>query len=206
VPDRRSDIREGYDEIAAQYHEERSEAPAELSLLESFAGSVPDDGRVLDAGCGGGAPVTAFLSDRVEVTGLDFSRAQLELADERLPGTPLVQGDMTGLPFADGAFGGLCSIYAVIHVPWKHHRACFAEFHRVLEPGAPVLLTVGTTDWCGHNDDWMGFGAEMHWEIPGLERTADLLEAAGFDVGTHEAIADNVSEEDGQKAFVRATA
>jgi SAM-dependent methyltransferase len=140
------------------------------------------------------------------VTGLDFSRRQLELAAERVPGAWLVAGDLTALPFADGAFDALYSLNAVIHVPRERHRGCFAEFRRVLRTDAPLLATVGHDDWVGTNDDWMGLGAEMHWEIPGLERATELLSAAGFDVLGHEAVADDVSEEDGEKLFVRARA
>jgi SAM-dependent methyltransferase len=107
------------------------------------------------------------------VTGLDFSRRQLELAAERVPGAWLVAGDLTALPFADGAFDALYSLNAVIHVPRERHRGCFAEFRRVLRTDAPLLATVGHDDWVGTNDDWMGLGAEMHWEIPGLERATE---------------------------------
>lgn len=204
--DRREEIRDAYDEIAGEYEALRDHDPAELSMLEDLVAPLPADARVLDAGCGSGVPAMASLAERVGVTGLDFSAAQLALASERIPGASLVQGDMTDLPFADATFDALYSLYAVVHVPREQHRACFAEFRRVVSEGAPVLVTVGTDGWTGSNDDWMGLGAEMHWDVPGLERTADLVEAVGFELEGHEVVADGVSEEDGEKAFVRARA
>jgi ubiquinone/menaquinone biosynthesis C-methylase UbiE len=202
----RRDVRDAYDDIAAEYETLRDDVPAELSMLDDLVDPLPSDARVLDAGCGSGVPAAAHVADRVAVTGLDFSERQLTLAADRVPGASLVRGDMTELPFADGTFDALYSLYAVIHVPRARHRACFAEFRRVLRTGAPVLVTVGTDDWAGSNDDWMGLGAEMHWEIPGLERTADLLEDVGFELEGHEVVADDVSEEEGVQAFVRARA
>ena len=204
--ERRAAVRDAYDAIAEGYDACRDDDPPELSLLEDLVDPLPADARVLDAGCGSGDPAAAALADRVRVTGLDFSRRQLELAAERAPGASLVQGDLTELPFAGGTFDALYSLYAVIHVPRERHRACFAEFRRVVREGAPLLVTVGHRDWHGTNDDWMGLGAEMHWEIPGLERTADILADVGFELEGHESVADGVSEEDGEKLFVRARA
>ena len=204
--DRRRAVRDAYDAIAEEYEALRDDDPPELSLLDELVAGLPADARVLDAGCGSGDPAAAHVADRVEVTGLDFSRGQLELAGERVPEASLVAGDMTALPFADGAFDALYSLYAVIHVPRERHRACFAEFRRVLRSGAPLLVTVGHDDWEGANDNWMGLGAEMHWEIPGLERTSELLADVGFELRGRESVVDDVSEEEGEKLFVRARA
>lgn len=202
--DRRRQIREAYDDIGMSYATHRSASPPELTLLDDAVADLPTDARILDAGCGAGEPVTRFLVDRFDVTGLDFSRGQLALARDRVSEVSPVQGDMTALPFADGTFDALCSIYAVIHVPWEYHRRCFAEFHRVLRPGAPLLVTVGTTNWTGCTADWMGFGAAMHWDIPGPARTTKLFADVGFAVEDRTAIPDDVGDEAGEKLFIRA--
>lgn len=206
MEDPRREIRDAYDAIAAEYTADRAESPPELEAVADVLEGLPAGGRVLDAGCGAGDPVTAALADRVETVGLDFSGGQLALAAERAPAAALVCGEMTRLPFADDSFDAVFSVYAVVHVPWEHHRRCFAAFHRVLRPGGEALLTVGTTDWSGTNDDWMGYGEPMHWEIPGEERTTDLLAAVGFDVEESFVVEDDVGEESGVKLFVRARA
>ena len=204
--DRRDDVRRAYDAIAEEYVSLRSDDPPELSMLDDLLEGLPPGARVLDAGCGSGDPVAAHVADRASVTGLDFSRGQLELAADRVPSASLVQGDVTALPFRDGAFDALYSLYAVIHVPRERHRACFAEFRRVLCDGAPVLVSVGGSDWEGSNDDWMGLGAELHWAVPGVDRTVELLEDVGFEVVGVTTVEDDVSEEDGEAVFVRARA
>lgn len=206
MADRRDDVRRAYDAIAEEYVALRDDEPPELSMLDDLLADLPPDARVLDAGCGSGDPAAAHVADRVDVTGLDFSARQLELAADPVPSASLVQGDMTALPFRDGAFDALYSLYAVIHVPRERHRECFAEFRRVLRAGAPLLLSVGGDDWSGSNDDWMGLGAELHWDVPGVDRTADLLADVGFTVEDRRTVADDVSEEDSEAVFVRARA
>lgn len=192
----REQVRDAYDEIAETYDDQRDDDPPETGVLDSFLDCLPDDPRVLDAGCGSGEPITDRLSRVATVAGLDFSRSQLELAAERLPRTPLVQGDLTALPFRDDAFDGLVSAYAVIHVPWEEHGTVFGEFHRVLRPSAPLLVSVGSDDWEGSTEDWLGGSAEMQWSQPGPDRTTTLLGSAGFTITETHAVADTLADED----------
>jgi SAM-dependent methyltransferase len=213
----REQVRNAYDEIAETYDAQRDDDPPEIGLLDSFLDRLPDDPRVLDAGCGSGEPVTRRLAAGATVAGLDFSGSQLDLAADRLPETAFVRGDLTALPFRADAFDGLVSAYAVIHVPRDEHGTVFEEFHRVLRPSAPLLVSVGSDDWEGSTDDWLGGGAEMHWSQPGPDRTAGLLRAAGFTVERTHAVADTLADDEtesdpddgddeGEKVFVWATA
>lgn len=202
----RERVRNAYDEIAETYDEQRDDDPPETPLLDTFLDGLPADPVVLDAGCGGGEPITRLLASRARVAGLDFSRSQLDLAADRLPETALFQGDLTALPFRADVFHGVVSAYAVIHVPWDDHRTVFEEFHRVLRPSSPLLVSVGSDDWEGSTDDWLGAGAEMHWSQPGPERTKGLLREAGFTVAETYGVADTLGDDEGEKVFVLATA
>lgn len=135
---------EGYDAIAADYAAERTDGGRLADLAAAMAADLPAGARVLAAGCGSGGPATVELTaaDR-EVVGLDLSRGQLALLGDAAPTVRPVQGDLTGLPFATGAFDGLASAHAVIHVPRERHDAVFAEFARVLRPGSEALVVVG---------------------------------------------------------------
>lgn len=193
----RNDIRDAYDDIAEGYDDNRSDDPGELEAVKTFAADLAPDAHVLDAGCGAADPVTTYLDARVRTTGLDFSRGQLALAADRVQDAALVQGDMTSLPFPDDTFDGMVSMFAVIHVPSEEHARVFEEFGRVLRPGSPALVTVGSEDWRGENADWMGLGREMQWDIPGLERARDLLAEVGFAVEDVSVYEDDVSEAEG---------
>lgn len=194
-------VRRGYDDVATDYLAERAETGRERELAEAFAADLRDDSRVLDAGCGAGVPVTTVLADAGHrVVGLDASREQLRLARERVPAA-LVQGDLTRLPFADGAFDALVSFHAVIHVPREEHAGALAEFARVLRPDGRLLVSTGVEPWEGTNPDWLDAGAEMFWSFHGRERNLELLEEAGFVVDGEEVVGDDIGG--GSFLFVR---
>jgi len=199
-------VRDGYDRIATEYLGERSTDDTDVPLVERFCEELQAGGDVLDAGCGAGEPVMELLAETCSVTGLDVSHEQLLLAVDRLSSPRLVQADMTRLPFEANTFDGITAFYSVIHVPRTRHEHLFAEFHRVCRPDGLLLCTVGETDWDGHTDDWMGMGAAMHWDMPGLDRTRQLLRDAGFVVEDVDRVADNVAEDEGVKPFVWARA
>jgi 2-polyprenyl-3-methyl-5-hydroxy-6-metoxy-1,4-benzoquinol methylase len=78
--ERRRVVQSGYDAIGAAYSRSRRLGTHEALLLERFSDLVPPGGWVLDAGCGAGVPVAQWLSRSFQVTGVDISRAQIELA------------------------------------------------------------------------------------------------------------------------------
>ncbi len=182
MTDQRERVREAYDDLAETHFAERSDEPAEASLLDEVRDRITSGARVLDAGCGQGTPVASGLTPAHDVVGLDFSAEQLGLAADVVPRADLVQGDMTDLGFGDGAFDAVCAYHSIIHVPVPDHAAVIEEFARVLRPGGVLLLSSGGTDWAGSNPDWLDSGVEMEWSFPGPEETREMIADAGFDV------------------------
>jgi SAM-dependent methyltransferase len=175
-------VRDGYDDLADAYADHRTLDGPGTDLVRRFARDQPVESLVLDAGCGGGLPAGRLLDEHHEVVGLDVSTAQLTRLRENVPGAVPVQGEFTGLPFADGAFDALVSLFAVIHVPRERHAEVFAAFHRVLDSDGEALLVVGNDAWEGRNPDWLDTGTEMFWSFYGLETNCELLRDAGFAV------------------------
>lgn len=178
----RNAVRHSYDELADVYATQRSTDEQGMERLSEFLDSVPESAVVLDAGCGQGAPVLSHLSDSVTAVGLDFSRTQLELAMSNAPGSALVQGEMTALPFAPATVDAVLAYWSLIHVPMADHRTVIEEFARVLRPGGRVLLCEGTNRWDGENANWLDSGVSMTWNIAGADATRDQLGDAGFSV------------------------
>jgi SAM-dependent methyltransferase len=136
-------VKTGYDRVANEYLAARTRSPEQLRLLDDLAGRLPKNAIILDAGCGAGLPVTQILSTRFEVTGVDFSEAQIELARTNVPNARFICEDMTRLDFQDDTFDAICSYYAIIHIPREEHRALFASFYRMLKAGGLALLCLG---------------------------------------------------------------
>lgn len=188
----RDRVRRGYDELADAYAAQR-EGNESAPLLDRLRRDAPD-GPVFDAGCGDGRPVLAALAAERPVAGLDISGEQAARASEVAPGR-VVQGDMTALPYETDSFAALTAFYSIIHVPAVETPAVYREFARVLRPGGVALVTTGTEDWAGRNDDWLDGGAPMEWEILGPEKSTQHLEAAGFEVYETVGVTDGVSDD-----------
>ncbi len=173
-------VRRGYDGLAEAYAADRNEDGLGSEVLARFRDELPGSARVLDAGCGQGAPVLRELTAAAAATGIDISRAQLELAAESVPDTALAQGDMAALPFRDDAFDAVTAYHSLIHVPQGQHQGVIDEFARVLADDGRLLVSEGPAEWTGENPNWLDTGVEMQWHIAGAEETRRHLRNAGF--------------------------
>jgi len=193
----KKDVQEAYDEIAETYNE-RQEAyesdSAQEEIVAEFMDLVPKETRVLDAGCGGCPTESA----RHTVTGIDISANQLGQYEGEIP---VVQGDITNLPFSSDTFHGVTAFYSVIHIPIDQHETLYSEVHRVLKPGGVFLFTEGSDTWIGSNPSWLGSGTEMKWEIAGPEKTKEFLDSTGFEILRTERVVDEFGDEKGEKLF-----
>lgn len=205
--DERNAVREGYDALAETYAAQRSgDETLGTALLDDLLADLPDDARLLDAGCGQGTPVLARASADADAVGLDFSPAQIELATANAPDAALLRGDMGHLPFAADSFDAVTAFHSLIHVPLDDHQRVIDEFARVLRPGGRLLVSEGLTEWEGRNPDWLDSGAAMEWHIAGSEATREQLRTAGFTVLDQWAVDDTLADEEGaQKPFFLAT-
>ena len=181
--DPRRIVRAGYDRMAPAYLAARPRKGADVRLLSELIRRVPSAGRVLDAGCGAGVPATdALRRAGLDVVGLDFARAQLELARRLVPPLRVVHADLTGLPFAAATFDGVVSFYAVIHVPRAEHATVFAQVCHVLRPGGLALLCLGAHDLAADLDPDSWLGTPMFWSHFDAGTNLALLRDAGLDV------------------------
>jgi len=106
--------------------------------------SVARGERLLDVACGTGNAALLAAAVGAEVTGLDAAPRLVDVARARAAaaGTPatFVVGDALDLPFHDGAFDVVLSVFGVIFAP-DADRA-LAEIVRVLRPGGRALVAV----------------------------------------------------------------
>jgi SAM-dependent methyltransferase len=122
---------------------DRGTAPAEGPWVERFAALLPPAGRVLDIGCGGGAPIAATLIARgFAVTGLDASAPLLGLCHERFPDGDWHLGDMRRMALGR-VFDGLIAWDSFFHLNHDDQRAMFQRFRSHAAPRAALLFTTG---------------------------------------------------------------
>lgn len=101
--------------------------------------------RLLDVACGTGRFLAQIKSNwpRLAVTGIDLSPYYLATARERLAPwsrVTLVEGAAERLPFADGEFDLVTSVYLLHELPRKVRHEALEEMARVLKPGGLLIL------------------------------------------------------------------
>jgi ubiquinone/menaquinone biosynthesis C-methylase UbiE len=186
-------VREGYNAIANRYLAERTRDSEDVGLLRDFTEKLPANAQVLDAGCGAGVPISLRLRECFQVTGVDFSEAQIELAKKNVPAARFLCQDMTRLDFPENTFDGITSYYAIIHIPREEHQALLANFYRMLKPAGFALLCLGAEHLIDDIDeDYLG--ARMYWSHYDTETYLKLLNECGFSIIWSKRVADATCE------------
>lgn len=98
-------------------------------------------GMVADVGCGPGHVVDHLREVGLNVAGYDLSPGQIAEARKAFPDSTFRVGDLAAIDAADSSLGGIVSRYSIIHLLPTRLDEVFAEWMRVLEPGAPVLVS-----------------------------------------------------------------
>lgn len=173
------DNRGVYERQALRYDRERGRSLFEAPWLRACVADVPPGGRVLDLGCGAGAPIGAWLVARgFAVTGVDFSPAMLRLFRARLPGAETVEADIEGLSLAT-RFDAIIGWGSFFHLTEAEQRMVLPRIVTHLAPGGRLLLTVGPE--AGEAWGSVGDEAVYHASLSPSDYR-DVLEATGAEV------------------------
>ena len=112
--------------------------------------TIPNDGAILDVGCGGGRTVNklAGLAPQGRVVGLDYSAASVAVsrstnAQELQTGrVQIEEGSVAALPFPDRTFDVVTAVET--HYYWPDLPANVREVLRVLKAGGTFALIAET--------------------------------------------------------------
>jgi SAM-dependent methyltransferase len=99
------------------------------------------DGVVADLGCGPGYVTNHLAELGLSIIGYDLSPALIAEARRAFPEIQFQVGDLTALAIANSSLAGIVARYSLIHMPPDQLPHAFAEFSRLLQPGAPVLIS-----------------------------------------------------------------
>jgi SAM-dependent methyltransferase len=150
------------------------------------------DERVLDVACGSGNATIPAARSGATVTGLDITPELLDAGRRKAAEAGVeiewVEGDAEQLPFEDGSFDAVTSLFGVMFAP-DHQRAA-DEMARVLRPGG--RLVVGSWKPEGHVGRFFkvtashmppppeGFQPPILWGTP--EHVSELFDGTGIEL------------------------
>ena len=178
-------MRAGYEAIGSRYQTFRDDFGG-IDWLAKFRELLPRQARVLDAGCGTGAPTSTFLvGSGCEVVGIDVSSTMVELASTNVPGARFQVMDLLDMDMGPCSFDGIVSTYVIIHIPRENHPEVFRRFHRTLAPGGIILVTMGAIECEGVGEL---LGTRLYWSHYDREGSLRTIEEAGFDVIEEEVV------------------
>ena len=168
-----SQLWSAYDEMGLAYQSHAADSaynahydrPAVLAALGPVGGL-----RVLDAACGPGYYAQELADRGAIVTAFDASPVMVELARARLGGTARVDQAVLGepLPYPDGAFDLIVCALAIHYA--DDRGAAFAEFYRILAPGAAAVVSTQhpVMDWLRKGGSYFDATLETDtWRTPG---------------------------------------
>jgi SAM-dependent methyltransferase len=132
----------GNDTTAIAYHRHLGEVTSQCIPELIRAASLKAGDKVLDVACGAGYVAAAARDRGAEVVGVDFSAAQVRLAEQTYPDIRFIEGDAEALPFAEGEFDAVLNAFGLPHIPNPDKAA--AEAYRVLKPTGRFAYA----SWC----------------------------------------------------------
>ncbi|WP_246092145.1 class I SAM-dependent methyltransferase [Oryzihumus leptocrescens] len=175
-----------YDTVAGSYaallEDELDARPVDRGLLAAFAETATTAGLgpVGDLGCGPGRVTGHLASLGVDAFGVDLSPGMVAEARRRHPDLRFEVGSILDLDLPDGYLGGALLWYSTVHTPPAQLPEVFAEVHRVLAPGAPLITAFKVGDRQVHLQHAYGHNLSLQVYWTPMELVTDLLDQAGL--------------------------
>ena len=159
-------VRRGYDKLSYAYRADDTPDDYEdySAWVHILAERLPEHSPALDIGCGCGLPATKLLTERFNVTGVDFSEVQISRAKRLVPAAHFLCGDISKQTLPLDSYAAIVSFYAIIHMPLEEHPGLFKKIALWLRPSGYFLATVGHSAWTGMDEAYLGVaGGKMYW-------------------------------------------
>jgi SAM-dependent methyltransferase len=155
--DPRRVVEQGYDRVARDYARLEGEVEwPRLRWLKKMLDLLQPGSSVLDLGCGSGDPADVEIAMNHQVTGVDISGAQIELARRNVPSGTFLHGDAGSVRFPAASLDAVVSFYALEHLPRCEHEALLGRIHRWLKAGGYLLVAIEAGEYDDVVGEWLG--------------------------------------------------
>lgn len=136
------DIENGYDLMVEKFSNTRKYFWRDFEFIRDY---IPEDGKILDFGCGNGRFLEMLKDSNLEYFGVDVSQKLIDIAKEKygkegVSFQKISSSDI--LPFPDNFFNSTVSISVFHHFPSRHAKKMAREIYRVTAPGRIIIISV----------------------------------------------------------------
>ena len=112
-------------------------------IYHFFQNYLPQEGLILDGGCGGNLLSLILSSEKRRIIGLDFAKQNLIEGKKKFPQLLSLCGDLNALPFANESFDAILSFSTAEHLETGPQKL-FNESFRTLKKDGLFLMTIPT--------------------------------------------------------------
>lgn len=134
-----------YDRKDALFDRVRDKSLFEKPWLDAFSAHLPDGASVLDLGCGSGQPIGHYFIEKgYDLTGVDYSKALLDLAETRFPQARWIQGDIRNFEgvLAGQRADGIIAWHSLFHLTQAEQRMALPQILSYLGKGGVFMTTI----------------------------------------------------------------
>lgn len=163
-----------YDAKAEDYAARFDGGDGPGAYLGRFIGALPEDGRVLDLGCGTGSAAGHMVADGLVVDAVDASREMVRMANLK-DGVTARQASFDDLD-AVAAYDGVWANFSLLHAPRDMLPVHLAAIARSLKDTG--LFHIGMKTGEGEKRDQI----DRKYTFVSAAELRRLLENAGFDI------------------------
>jgi ubiquinone/menaquinone biosynthesis C-methylase UbiE len=174
-------VEQGYDQVAHEYARLEGEIEwPRLRWLNKLLDELEPGSSVLDLGCGSGDPADIEISKEHQVTGVDISEAQIELARNNVPAGDFIHGDAGTVEFPAASFDAVISFYTLDHIPRAEHSTILRRIYRWLRAGGYLLISIEAGEYDDFVGEWLGVPMFISCFDP--ETMRHMVSEAGFEL------------------------
>lgn len=175
-------VYEVYEEIIDWFDNARTKSLMESEYLNLIVKTIPQEGSILDLGCGTGEPIAQFFIEKgFNVTGVDGSRKMIELCKKRFPGERWVVSDMREINLHQ-QFDAILAWHSFFHLDHESQRNMFKIFEAHIRSGGILAFTSGNEAGEVWSDNG---GQQLYHASLSTKEYNSLLKNSSFKVLVH---------------------
>ncbi len=147
------DLQNIYNKFASTYEENRVVFDMTEIINDFYNNLFFKEGELLDLACGAGEPFAKFFIDNNwQVTGVDFSKKMLEMANKFVPKMQTMYNDVTKVEFKSNKFNAITMIYSLFHLKNEEQFKLLNKIYNWLIPNGSILFTYATKEYTGFDE------------------------------------------------------